>query len=104
METKEKKIPQNDLRLRIADLYEKQNHGGSSSCKEAVYNQQFQAISVKLDFPRFDGSEVLQWIFKAKPLFDYYHTPEDQRLTILAIQMVKDVVPWFQMILKTNPF
>jgi len=88
-----------------ADLCEKQNHGGSSSSgKEAVYNQPFQARSVKLDFPCFDGSEVLQWIFKAEQFFDYYHTPKDQRLTIVTIHMDKDVVPLFQLMLKTNPF
>ena len=67
-------------------------------------NQPFQARSVKLDFPRFDGSEVLQWIIKAEQFFHYYHTPEDQRLTIAAIHMDTDVVPWFQMMLKTNLF
>jgi len=55
----------------IVDLYEKQNSNGLSSGKKVVYNQPFQARNVKLDFPRFNGSEVLQWIFKAEQLFDY---------------------------------
>jgi len=90
------------LELAIADLYKKQNHGSLSSGKEAIYNQPFQARRVKLDFPHFNGSEVLQSIFKAEQFLDYYHTPEDQRLTIVAIHIF--VVPWLQMMLKTNPF
>jgi len=60
-----------ELELVIVDLYEKQNSNGLSSGKKVVYNQPFQARNVKLDFPRFNGSEVLQWIFKAEQLFDY---------------------------------
>ena len=64
----------------------------------------FQVRNVKLDFPRFDGSDVLQWIFKAEQFFDYYKTPDEQRLLIASVHMDKDVVPWFQMQSRTNPF
>ena len=72
--------------------------GGSSSPPP------FQVRSVKLDFPRFDRSEVLQWIFKAEQFFYYYNTPDTQRLTIAAIHMEKEVVPWFQMTNQSTPF
>jgi hypothetical protein len=64
----------------------------------------FQVRNVKLDFPRFDGSDVLQWIFKAEQFFDYYNTPDTQRLTIAAVHMDKDVVPWYQMLSRNHPF
>jgi len=64
----------------------------------------FQVRNVKLDFPRFNGSEVLQWIFKAEQFFDYYNTADAQRLTIAAIHMEKEVVPWFQMTNRSLPF
>jgi uncharacterized coiled-coil protein SlyX len=38
------------------------------------------ARSVKLDFPRFDGSHALEWIFRATQFFDYYETPDPERL------------------------
>nr|KYP34631.1 hypothetical protein KK1_044394 [Cajanus cajan] len=66
--------------------------------------QPFQVRNVKLDFPRFDGIDVLHWIFKAEQFFDYYNTSETQRFTITAVHMDKEVVPWFQMIMKTQPF
>ncbi|XP_014499211.1 uncharacterized protein LOC106760262 [Vigna radiata var. radiata] len=56
----------------------------------------FQVPNIKLDFPRFDGSDVLQWIFKEEQFFSYYNTPDDHRLTIAVIHLDKDVVPWFQ--------
>ncbi|WVY92276.1 hypothetical protein V8G54_037790 [Vigna mungo] len=64
----------------------------------------FQVRNVKIDFPRFDGADVLQWIFKAEHFFGYYHTPDDQRLTIAAIHLDKEVVPWFQMQMRNNAF
>ncbi|XP_050915075.1 uncharacterized protein LOC127130039 [Lathyrus oleraceus] len=64
----------------------------------------FQVRNVKLDFSRFDGNDVLHWIFKAEQFFEFYSTPDTQRLTIAAVHMDKDVVPWFQMRACDNPF
>jgi len=64
----------------------------------------FQVRNLKLDFSRFDGTNGIEWIFKTEQFFDYYHTPDIERLTVAAIHMDKEVVPWFQMMLRTNPF
>jgi hypothetical protein len=66
--------------------------------------QPFQIRNIKLDFPRFDGTDVLQWIFKAEQFFEYYNTPDAHRLTIAAVHMEKEVVPWFQMLSRNHPF
>lgn len=66
--------------------------------------QPFQMRNIKLDFPRFDGSEVTNWIFKAEQFFYFYETPDHHRLTIAAVHMEKAVVPWFQMISRNQPF
>ncbi|XP_020233863.1 uncharacterized protein LOC109813966 [Cajanus cajan] len=87
------------LELALHDV-SKQQPGGSNS----QTNLPFQVRNIKLDFPKFDGTNVLQWIFKAEQFFGYYSTPELQRLTIVAIHLEKDVVPWFQMMQKNNPF
>jgi len=52
----------------------------------------FQVRNVKLDFPNFDGSGVLQLIFKAEQFFYYYNTPDDQRLIIASVHLEKEVV------------
>lgn len=38
--------------------------------------QPFQVWNIKLDFPCFDGTNVLPWIFKAEQYFDYYSIPQ----------------------------
>jgi len=85
-----------------------QLHGGSSMNSTQTHTiqprQAFQIRNVKLDFPKFNGSDVMAWIFKAEQFFDYYGTADEDRLTIAAIHMEEDVVPWFQMIQRTNPF
>jgi len=47
---------------------------------------------------------VLEWIFRAEQFFTFYNTPKEQRLTIAAVHMEAEVIPWFQMITMTNPF
>jgi len=64
----------------------------------------FQVQNIKLDFPRFNGSNVLQWIFKAKQFFSYYNTLNDHSLTITAIHLEREVVLCYQLITRTNPF
>lgn len=64
----------------------------------------FQVKDIVLEFPRFDGHNVLHWIFNAKFFFDYHHTSDEDRVAIVAIHFEKYVVPWFQMIQRTTPF
>jgi len=47
---------------------------------------------------------VLKWIFKAKRFFYYYETLNEDHITIVAVHMEKDIVPWFQMVQRTKPF
>lgn len=74
----------------------------STSATTNTTYQPFQVHNIKLDFPRFDGSEPLNWIFKAEQLFSYYSTPDEQRLTIVAVHMEGSVVPWYQMMQKAK--
>lgn len=75
------------------------SHGASNSLKPP-----FQVRNVKLDFPRFDGNNVMDWIFKAEQFFDYYATSEADRLTIASVHLDNDIVPWFQMMQRSSPF
>ncbi|KAK2416226.1 hypothetical protein P8452_61193 [Trifolium repens] len=74
------------------------SHGGANS------NRSFQVRAVKLDFPRFDGKNVLNWIFKAEQFFDYHNTPDSDRLVISSVHLDHDVVPWYQMCQRSQPF
>ncbi|KOM58233.1 hypothetical protein LR48_Vigan11g126700 [Vigna angularis] len=74
-------------------------HGASNSSRSP-----FQIRNVKLDFPRCDGHNVLDWIFKAEQFFDYYATDEADRLAIALVHLENDIVPWFQMMQHSTPF
>ncbi|MCI75985.1 hypothetical protein A2U01_0097254, partial [Trifolium medium] len=42
---------------------------------------------MKLDVPKFDGTDAMGWIFKISQFFDYHQTPEEERLTIASFYM-----------------
>jgi hypothetical protein len=90
------------LEASVSTLQSLLNHSGQQPRFQQP--QPFQVRNVKLDFPRFDGTDVLQWIFKAEQFFNYYATPDDQRLTISSIHLDKGVVPWYQMLVRNQPF
>ncbi|MCH81119.1 retrovirus-related pol polyprotein from transposon opus [Trifolium medium] len=56
----------------------------------------FPSTTIKLDIPRFDGSDPLGWIFKITQFFDYHSTPDDQRLRIASFYMEGEALTWFQ--------
>jgi len=49
------------------------------------------------------AKNVMDWIFKAGQFFDYYSTPDADRLLIASVHLDHDVVPWYQMMQKTYP-
>lgn len=42
------------------------------------------------------------WIFKVEQIFDYYGTSDSDRLIIIYVHLDQGVVPWYQMMHKTN--
>ena len=55
-----------------------------------------QQHRIKIDVPRFDGSDPSGWIFKITQYFEYHATPEAERLTIAAFYMDGRALAWFQ--------
>ena len=51
---------------------------------------------MKLDVPRFDGSDPSGWIFKINQFFEYHDTPAHERLTIASFYMEGRALAWFQ--------
>lgn len=79
------------LSQQVLPLTEKDS--SSSNAPLANTYQPFQTRNMKLNFPRFDGSDPLQWLFRAEQFFTYYDTPDAQRLTIAAVQICNSLVP-----------
>lgn len=42
---------------------------------------------VPLEFPRFDGTNSVAWVFKSTQIFKYYQTPGPQKLTMAINHM-----------------
>jgi len=59
---------------------------------------------LKLDVPRFDGTDPLGWIFKITQFFEYHGTPDHDRLTIAAFYMEGRALAWFQWMSSNDQF
>lgn len=57
---------------------------------------QLPNTSLKLDIPRFNGTNPLRWIFKITQFFEFHRTPEKQRLCIASFYMEGEALAWFQ--------
>jgi hypothetical protein len=56
----------------------------------------FQTWSMKFNFPHFDGEDPKTWSCRAGQFFDYYCTPDKQRLSISSFHVVGKALSWFQ--------
>lgn len=56
----------------------------------------YAPTSIKLDIPRFDGKDPLNWIFKINQFFEFHHTTEDQRLSLASFYMEGEALTWFR--------
>ncbi|XP_045809999.1 uncharacterized protein LOC123904368 [Trifolium pratense] len=52
--------------------------------------------SLKLNVPRFDGSNVLEWLFQIEAFFDFHDTPTTSRLQIVSFHLDGRAAAWFQ--------
>ncbi|XP_040870975.1 uncharacterized protein [Glycine max] len=59
---------------------------------------------MKLDIPRFDGSEPQGWIFKINQFFEYHSTPEQDKLTVASFYMEGRALAWYQWMKANNHF
>ncbi|XP_042987252.1 uncharacterized protein LOC122315435 isoform X1 [Carya illinoinensis] len=52
--------------------------------------------NVRLDFPRFSGTEPDGWVFKANQYFDCFMVPFHQKLMVASHHMEGDALVWYQ--------
>lgn len=96
MEQREEKVKEleqtlNNISKYIKSLQDQSPNNSSSSIQQPVHiefpeqtvyrrPQHHQHRTVKVDFPRFDGQDVLPWIYKAEQYFEYYRVEDMERL------------------------
>jgi hypothetical protein len=59
-------------------------------------DRQIQTRTLRLDFPHFDGDNPSSWFYKVNQFFDYYQTPQHQRLRMASFHMEGEALVWFQ--------
>ncbi|XP_042963178.1 uncharacterized protein LOC122297221 [Carya illinoinensis] len=88
-----------------------QVRGEESSRVQGQFNQNplfegnggIHARSLRLDFPKFDGTEPMEWILKAQQFFAYFKTPEDQKLQIAFFHMEGKALSWYCCLMDSGP-
>ena len=71
----------------------------SSGAKHAP-NQAYRAL--KLEVPRFDGSDPNGWLFRIEAFFDYHGTLDDLCLQIVSFHLEGRAATWFQWASRKN--
>ena len=59
--------------------------------------------SMKIEVPKFDGSDPNVWIFRVQEFFDFHATPNPLRLRIVAFHMEGKAATWFQWMKASKP-
>ncbi|WVY93439.1 hypothetical protein V8G54_032527 [Vigna mungo] len=57
---------------------------------------------LKLEVPRFDGTDPIGWIFKISQFFEYHSTPEPERLQVASFYMDGPALSWYQWMYRNN--
>ncbi|XP_022041106.1 uncharacterized protein LOC110943680 [Helianthus annuus] len=78
--------------------YEMVNHPTAGPSNR---NERLHRIG-KIDFPKFDGNEVDDWIYKCEHFFNVDETPENFKVRYAAIHLEGKAVKWHQAFLKTK--
>lgn len=95
----------------LAIIAAKQNSGeGSSNQNSKVSNNPLfegnggiQARTLRLDFPKFDGTDPNEWVKKAQQFFEYYSTHDEQRLQIAFFHMEDKALSWYSWLKESSP-
>lgn len=88
-----------DLIQRITMLESNQHHSpapSSSSANPQTPSRSSSFPRMKLEVPRFDGSDPSGWTFKINQFFDYHSTPEPECLIVASFAMEGPTLAWFQ--------
>ena len=71
-------------------------HAPSSFAAASAASTSNAAYRLKLEVPRFDGTDPEGWIFKVTQFFEYHATSKPDRLTITSFYMEGPALAWFQ--------
>jgi hypothetical protein len=60
--------------------------------------------SVRIDFPRFDGNDPTDWLYRVEQYVEFYNTSYRQLFRLIAIHMEGRALVWYQDICDSSQF
>ncbi|KAJ8898868.1 hypothetical protein K2173_008177 [Erythroxylum novogranatense] len=54
-----------------------------------------RAPNIRIDAPKFNGTDPLGWVYKVQSYFDYFRTPEEDRLRLVGLLFESPASDWF---------
>jgi len=61
-----------------------------------------QTRTLKLNFPRFDGTNPMNWILKAQQFYNYNRTPEQQKVSFVAFHTEGKALIWYNWLMDSG--
>ncbi|KAG2716720.1 hypothetical protein I3760_03G141200 [Carya illinoinensis] len=89
----------------------KHQMGEGSSNTQAQFNNNplfegsrgIHAKTLRLDFPKFNGSKPMEWILKAEQFFEYFNTLDEHKLQISSFHMEGKTLSWYFWLRDSGP-
>jgi hypothetical protein len=78
---------ENEDRRQYHEYHEGESSGGG---------RPYQNLFNKMDFPRFDGDNPANWLYKATQYFDFNQTQGMDRILITSFHIEGEALIWFQ--------
>ena len=105
-------LQQNEMRVQLSNRDREQGSNGGSILGNPMVNQgEGQAggmnghnhrYAIKLDFPRFGGEGVDEWLFRVEQFFALDRIPEGSKIHVVSLHLDGGVLHWHKNLVKTN--
>ncbi|KAK9179225.1 hypothetical protein WN943_028424 [Citrus x changshan-huyou] len=73
--------------------------GNTMGSRQISTHHSYVPRMIKLDFPRYNGSEdTTSWVCRVEQFFHLHQTPEEERVALASFHLEGDAQLWFQLI------
>lgn len=79
--------------IQVTDTTPELQQPGAPICDESSNKRQWMP---KMDFPRFDGTEVRIWLDKCEAFFRLYNIPDSFKVTSASLYLSNNAAHWYQ--------
>jgi len=76
-------------------------NGGTGEVPSCNSNQTFSRLS-RIEFPQFNGEDVLGWVYRCEQFFEVVHIAEHMQVKVAAIHLSGKALLWHQFFMKSK--